>query len=219
MKKYKGIIFDLDGTLINTIEDLGDSVNEVLKSYEYPIHPYEAYKLKIGGGFQSLIENSFPKDTKEETIREALQSFVKIYDTKYQNKSQPYEGIEKILDILVQKGYILAVNSNKRTDYTNRLVEKLFPKIPFVEVFGERKDIPKKPDPVSALELADLMKLDPKDILYIGDTKTDMETAKNAGMDSVGVLWGFRGEEELRKSGARYIVSKPQEIIEIVEVD
>lgn len=216
MTKYKGIIFDLDGTLLDTIEDISDSVNEVLKIYNYPTHDYKDYKLKVGNGFKNLIENSFPEGIDEKVILKGLELFIEIYDRNYMNKTHPYEGIPEVLDGLTKMGIKLGINSNKRNDYTNQLVEKFFPDIPFVKVYGERKEIPKKPNPTTALEIAYLMELKPQEVLYIGDSKTDILTAGNAGMDSVGVLWGFRSYEELKEYNASYIVKFPHNILEIV---
>lgn len=218
MKKYKGIIFDLDGTLLNTIYDLADSVNTVLEHYGFPTHDHDAYKLKIGKGFRNLIEVSLPENKKdqESLIDEALELFVKVYDQKYKDKTVPYDGIPELIDELCGRGVFLAVNSNKRTDYTNALVDKFFSHVPFTAVYGERKGIPKKPDPTSALEIADMMGLKPEEILYIGDSKTDMMTGANAGMDTIGVTWGFRGRKELEANGGTYVIDCPKEILEII---
>lgn len=216
MSKYKGIIFDLDGTVLNTIQDLSDSVNEVLKAYDHPTHTYEEYKLKIGRGFRNLLEVSFPKDSwDEKIIDEALEMFLKVYDQKYMDKTAPYDGIYQMLKELRDRQVKLAVNSNKRTDYTNNLIKENFPNIPFVDIIGERTGVPKKPDPVSALEIAGKMKLTPEEILYVGDSKTDMLTGRNANMDTVGVLWGFRDYQELKENGATFIVEEPDKIVEL----
>lgn len=219
MKKYKGIIFDLDGTLINTLEDLADSVNEALEQMGYPTWPVEAYRLKVGRGFRNLMENSVPEVVREDdrVIGQMLDYFVAAYDRRYLDKSHPYEGIDRLLDELSAKGIFLAVNSNKRTDYTEKLIDKLFHRIPFVGVFGERAGVPKKPDPAGALELCGRMGLLPEQVLYIGDSGTDMKTGKNAGMDTIGVGWGFRGFGELRENGAVYLAETVQDILDIVE--
>lgn len=215
MYKYQGIIFDLDGTLLDTIEDISDSVNEVLDNYGFPNHGYDDYKLKIGNGFKNLLEKSLPEDT-DIDINEALTLFIEAYSRRYQNKTKPYNGIIDLLDKLNQIGIKLGINSNKRNDYTNQLANKFFKDIPFIQILGERKGVPKKPNPASALEIASLMGLDPKEILYIGDSKTDLLTAKNADMHSVGVLWGFRSYDELAMYNATYIVNSPQEIVDII---
>ncbi|MBC8589479.1 HAD family hydrolase [Paratissierella segnis] len=216
MNKYKGIIFDLDGTLLNTIEDISDSVNEVLRVFNCPEHNYDDYKLKLGSGFKSLLENSFPEGTDEETILKGLDLFVKIYDKKFKNKTKPYEGISELLYELNKLGIKIGVNSNKRNDYTNELIKKFFEDISFVDIFGEREGIPKKPDPTTVLEISKHMELSLSEIVYIGDSKIDMMTATNAHIDSIGVLWGFRSLDELVKYNATYIVSEPKEILDII---
>ena len=218
-KEYKGIIFDLDGTLIDTLEDLADSVNEALEQMGYPVWPVEAYRFKVGRGFRNLMENSVPETVREDggVIDRMLGFFVEAYDRRYMNKSHPYEGVDELLDGLVGKGIFLAVNSNKRTDYTEKLIDKLFGRIPFVGVFGERAGVPKKSDPAGALELCGRMGLEPGEVLYVGDSGTDMKTGRNAGMDTVGVGWGFRGFPELEESGAVYLAETVQDILSLVE--
>ena len=216
MGQYKGVIFDLDGTVLNTIQDLSDSVNEVLIHYGHPVHSFEEYKLKIGQGFRNLLEVSFPKDCWDDRlIDEALALFLQVYDRKYMDKTAPYDGIPELLKELDKKQIKLAVNSNKRTDYTNQLIKKNFPEIPFVDIIGERSGLPKKPDPHAALEIAENMKLSPREILYVGDSKTDILTGKNAQMDTAGVAWGFRGSKELKENGATYIVERAEDILKL----
>lgn len=217
MTTYKGIIFDLDGTLLDTIDDLGDSMNEVLKTYNYPTFTSEEYKLKVGGGFKGLVLNSFPEGTDSDIIEEATLLFSKIYDTRYLNKTKPYEGIDNILDELNKMGIKIGINSNKKDEYTNTLTIKFFNRIPFIAIYGERKGITNKPNPASVLEIIQLMNLKPEEVLYIGDTKVDIMTAKNADIHSVGVLWGFRNHEELSNYGATYIISDPKEILSIIQ--
>jgi len=214
MKKYQGIIFDLDGTLLDTIEDLSDSLNYALSSFGYPGHSCSTYKKMIGEGVHNLIECSLPKGNYDSTVfANVLKLFLKTYKENYMKKTKPYDGICEMLSSLSKMGIKIGVNSNKRADYTNSLVEKYFADIPFIEVFGEREGIPKKPDPVAALEIAGLMELPPERVLYVGDSKTDIQTGFNAGMDTVGVLWGFRDFEELTTEGAAYIIEKPNEIL------
>lgn len=217
MGKYKGVIFDLDGTLLNTIEDISDSVNEVLTLYGYPNFTYDEYKLKIGNGLRNLFEKSVPKGTDNKVLEEAYKLFIETYDKNYQNKTLPYEGIEEVLEEIDKLGIKIGINSNKKNDYTYNLAMKFFKRIPFVAIFGERNDIPRKPDPTAALEILKFMELKPEEVLYIGDSKTDLMTATNARLDGMGVLWGFRSFEELDKYGAKYIVSSPKEIVNIVK--
>lgn len=217
-KAYKGIIFDLDGTLINTLDDLADSVNEALEKMGYPVWPVDAYRLKVGRGFRNLMENSVPENVRNDNavIDGMLKYFVEAYDRRYLEKSRPYEDIDQMLDTLVSENIQVAVNSNKRADYTEKLIVKFFHRIPFVGIFGERKGVPKKPDPASALELCGMMGLKPQEVLYIGDSATDVKTGKNAGMDTVGVAWGFRGYGELHENGADYIAQTAEDIVKIV---
>lgn len=218
MPKYKGIIFDLDGTLMNTIEDIGDSMNEVLQAFSLSTYSYKEYKKKVGGGFRNLILNSFPEGTDENTIDRALEMLHKIYAERYLNKTRPYDGIKDLLNILNKNGIKLGVNSNKKDEYTKSIINKFFNDIPFVKVYGERDGIQNKPNPTTALEIAKSMNLKAEEIVFIGDSKTDILTAKNAHMDSIGVLWGFRDREELSEAHAKYIASNWKEILDIVVI-
>ena len=213
MKTYKGAIFDLDGTLLNTLQDLADSVNEALTHFGLPTHEPEAYKLKIGKGFRNLIEVSLPEELDPSIDKEeVVKLFVQAYDRNYCHKTVPYQGITELLCSLHAKGVKLAVNSNKRNDYTDTLIKRFFGDIPFVAILGEREGLPKKPDPYTALEIASLMELTPEEIVYIGDSKTDMQTGKNAGMGKAGAIWGYRGYEELKEHGADHLLYRPEEL-------
>ncbi len=216
MSRYKGIIFDLDGTLLDTLSDIANSVNEVLVNYGYPTHSKEEYQIKIGKGFCSLIEQSMPDNTESAILKEGLEKFINAYHKNYKKETKPYGGIVSLLKALNNKGMPIAVNSNKRNDYTNNLLQYLLPGIAFSAIYGERPGCVKKPDPQAALEIAEQMQLDPKEVVFIGDSKTDMITARNAGMDSIGVLWGFRDEAELRQYNATYVVKRPHSIYNIV---
>ncbi len=217
MPRYKGAIFDLDGTLLNTVADLGDSVNAALGELGFPPHDYEAYKKKIGHGFRNLIEVSLPEGKADDTlIEKGLALFLGAYDERYRNKTRPYDGMFSLVAALRNNGVILGVNSNKRNDYTRTLISDFFPEGSFVAVFGERSGVPKKPDPTTALEIAGIMGLKPEEIVYIGDTATDIQTGKNAGMDTIGVSWGFRGRAELESGGASFVVDLPEQIPEII---
>ena len=245
----KMVIFDLDGTLLDTIEDLTDSVNDVMQLYHFPQHDTKKCKMMVGNGFRKLITRALPEERQkdEQFIDEVLAQFAKAYHKRYLNKTVPYEGILQMVNELHKNGIQTAVNSNKRSDYTEALVNKFFAQTPMVAVYGEResKGIPKKPDPAAALEIADKyswvdigssflpsefnvsylygqleiadkMKLSPAEILYIGDSETDMKTGQNAGMDTIGVAWGFRGAEELKANHATYIAENPEDILKYI---
>lgn len=220
MKTYKGIIFDLDGTLLDTIADLTDSVNDVMKIYGWKEHDTAACKMMVGNGFRKLIMRALPeeKQVDEAFVDEALDHFSKAYHKRYLNKTVPYEGILKLLEELEEKGIKIAVNSNKRGDYTSALVNKFFSHFSWTAVYGEREKqgIPKKPDPSAALEITKMMGLPKEEVLYIGDSKTDMQTGHNAGMDTIGVSWGFRGREELEENHASYVVDHPEDILKFI---
>ena len=219
MKKYHGVIFDLDGTLLNTINDLGSSVNDVLKYYGLPEHTIEEYKMMVGNGMKRLLLSSLPPEQAEQIdMEQAFDMFQKIYAEKYMESTEPYEGIPELVEWLYHNGIKMAVNSNKRDNYTKSLIDKYFTHIPFVQVLGERPGIPRKPDPSAALEIAAEMGEAPEKILYIGDSEVDMETGKNAGMDIIGVVWGFRGREGLDADKADYIVESPEDIRSLFEV-
>ena len=214
--KYEGIIFDLDGTLLDTLEDLSNSVNKALNEYGYDLYKKEDYKLKIGGGFRNLIERSLPIGTSEEIVDEILTHFLEIYDKNYWKNTEPYLGINQILIQLMDKEVLLAVNSNKRDDYTKRLLREKLSHIAFIAIYGENASIPKKPNPAAAEIIIKSMSIPKNKIIYVGDSKTDILTAQNAGIDSIGVTWGFRDKAELLKYGATYIVDKPEDILPIV---
>lgn len=213
---YKGIIFDLDGTLLDTIEDISDSMNIVLSEYKKDSFSYEEYKLKIGGGFRNLIKRCF-LDIDEEKLEMVHDRLKEVYEDRYMNKSRPYEGIVDLLNYLVDKDIKLGINSNKREEYTINLVDKIFPDIDFIEVTGQREDREIKPSPAGANYVLDKMGLSKDEVLYIGDSNVDVMTGHNGGFKVVGVDWGFRGESELKKYGADFIAYHPKDIITIIE--
>ena len=207
---YKGIIFDLDGTLLDTIRDLSGSVNAALRALGYPEHTPEEYKKLVGNGFSVLMMRALPEEARTEEIQaEMLRHFTADYHERFMATTVPYEGIPEMLAALSAKGIPLAVNSNKRDSYTKALIEKHFPDIPFAMVLGGKDEIPHKPDPASALLCARAMGVPAPDAVCVGDSGIDIVTAKNAGMGSVGVLWGFREEEELAGAGADHIAADP----------
>lgn len=216
MNRYEGLIFDLDGTLLNTLQDISDSTNKSLEAFGFPTHTYEEYKLVLGDGFRALIEKSLPEGTDRDTIDKVLDLFEENYKENFQNKTRPYDGVVEMLEALNEKGVKIAINSNKMDDYTKSLAHKFFSHLPLVAVIGERQGVPKKPDPITANEIIELMGLSKDKVMYVGDSNTDMLTANNAKLDSTGVTWGFRKEEELVEHGATYIAYELQAILDIV---
>ena len=212
---YKGVIFDLDGTLIDTIADIGNSTNLMLREYDFPTHSTKEYKLMVGNGFKELVKKALPKD-KEDLINEAYEKFVYHYGAHYMDETKPYSGINELLKVLQYKGIKIGVNSNKRDDYTKALLASLFKDIDFIEVVGQRAGLKAKPEPDGANIILKAMNLSKEEVIFIGDTKVDIATGKNTGLKTIGCLWGFRDEAELLEAGADYIVSSPKEIIDII---
>lgn len=212
MKKL--LIFDLDGTLLDTVADLADACNRVLAEAGFPVYPQEQYRKFVGNGIAKLIERAIPAESHSPELAEKLRlRFLEHYTANIDTLTRPYPGIPELLARLHVQGVKLAVASNKFQQGTESLVAKFFPDIPFVAVLGQRTGIPVKPDPAIVREIIALAGVAPQETLYIGDSDVDMLTARNAGVDSVGVSWGFRGEKELLASGAGTIAHHPSEIL------
>ena len=211
----KTIIFDLDGTLLDSIEDIAFSMNKVLESLELPAHKIEDYKYFVGGGVDVLVENALNGKSKE-IKDEVIKKFKVEYDGKLHSKTLPYAGIYDLLDELKKLECNLAVLSNKPHEFTVTYVNHFFKDYNFKEVHGQKDGTPKKPNPIQALNIASKLNINPKDIFFVGDTKVDMQTAKNSNMCAIGVLWGFRDEKELKDFGADFIVEKPLDILKII---
>ena len=213
----KGIIFDLDGTTIYTIEDLADSLNMALKEFGFPTKTYAEVTAAIGRGSKKLIEDTVPEGTSEEVRSEVLKRYIETYKENLDVKSAAYEGMYELVKSLGEKGIKLAVNSNKPDDMTKKLIHKCYPDIDFVVIYGAREGVPNKPDPASANEIAKMMGLKNEEIMYIGDSDVDIKTARNAHMVSCGCLWGYRDLKNLTDAKADYIVSKPEEIMRYLD--
>ncbi|HHV97247.1 MAG TPA: HAD family hydrolase [Clostridiaceae bacterium] len=217
MSQFKAVIFDLDGTLLDTIEDLADSMNAVLAEAGYPLHGIQSYKYFVGKGMKNLVYNALPPEHRnEETIKVFTQKMKEEYAKRWNVKTRPYDGIPELLDILEVKRIDKAVLSNKPDNFTKIIIKELLPKWKFAVVFGERDSIPRKPDPTGALEIAHILNLKPHEILYLGDTGTDMKTAVSAGMYAVGALWGFREKDELIANGAKVVIEHPLELLNLL---
>ena len=211
----KTVIFDLDGTLLDSIEDIASSMNKVLESLQLPTHKIEDYKHFVGGGVDILVENALSNQSKE-IKDEVIKRFKIEYDGKLHSKTLPYDGIYELLDELKKLDINLAVLSNKPHEFTVSYVNHFFKNYNFKEIHGQKKDVPKKPDPKAALDIVKCLDSSCENTYFIGDTKVDMQTAKSANMKAIGVLWGFRDEKELRENGADFIVKEPLEIINII---
>lgn len=215
--RFRGIIFDLDGTLVDSIEDLADSMNTVLRSNNLPVHELQAYKYFVGNGIRNLVRRAIPeKERSEELITKCYQSMIETYRDNCMNKTKPYDGIPDLLNELTARNMKLAVFSNKAHELTKKIVSELLPYWNFEVVKGLSDEALKKPSPVGALQISKAFGIIPEEIVYLGDTGVDMETANKAGMYPVGVLWGFRTKEELTATGAKYILNSPMDLIQIL---
>ncbi|MCS3281976.1 HAD family hydrolase [Bacteroides salyersiae] len=211
MKKL--VIFDLDGTLLNTIADLANSTNYALKVLGYPIHEPDKYNFMVGNGINKLFERALPDGEKtEENVLRVRQEFVPYYDQHNADKSRPYPGVMELLETLQTAGMQLAVASNKYQAATEKLIAHYFPNIKFTAVFGQREGIPVKPDPIIVKEILQIAKVQEEETLYVGDSGVDMQTAINAGVTSCGVTWGFRPRTELESFHPDHIVDNAEEI-------
>jgi len=215
---YKAALFDLDGTLLDSLEDLADSANHALTEMGMPVHPVDAYRYFVGDGMMTLIERIVPDDRRnKKIILDTAEAFRRHYTNNWHVKTRPYAGIGEMLRGLVDAGLQLAILSNKPQDFTELCVERLLGDFSFDPVLGQREGIPKKPDPAGALEIAERLNIAPDQFLYLGDTSIDMLTAGRAGMCAVGVLWGFRTEQELLDSGADHLIQAPADLLELLK--
>ena len=212
----KAVIFDLDGTLIDSLEDLANSVNQTLSEFGFNTHEINAYKHFIGDGVKILLKRATNEETDEETIEKLHQRFKVIYKKEIDSKTKVYEGIYELLENLEKINYPKAILSNKPHNFTLDCMDNFFSNYSFVNISGQKDTIAKKPDAQAALLIAKQLNKDVRDIYFVGDTKTDMQTAKNAGMKAIGVLWGFRDEKELKDNGADFIVSNTDELYNIL---
>lgn len=214
MKKL--VIFDLDGTLLNTIADLAQSTNHALAALGYPTHEEKEYNFMVGNGINKLFERALPEESRtEENVLRVRKEFVPYYDQHNADKSCPYPGITELLDELQAKDLQLAVASNKYQAATEKLIAHYFPNIRFTAVFGQREGVNVKPDPTVVHDILKIAQLSSKDVLYVGDSGVDMQTANNAEVTSCGVTWGFRPRTELETFHPDYIVDKAEEITAI----
>ena len=216
--KYKAAIFDLDGTLVDSLEDLADSANAMLASYGFPRHGLEEYRYFVGNGARKLMERCLPKEKAGEAafVDETLEAYNRCYEERMLGKTRPYDGILPMLEALQERNIPLAICTNKQQFAADAIAEKMFPAGMFREVMGDRKGMPRKPDPAKVLRIAGNFGVQPEEVAYLGDTSVDMETARNAGFLPVGVTWGFRLREELVESGAKILLDHPMELLEKV---
>lgn len=209
---YKLVIFDLDGTLVNSLEDLGNACNSALERFGYPTHPMDSFRYFVGDGVPMLIHRALPESERsEENIARVKAVFDEIYGRNYNVCTRPYDGITELLDKLKAEGILIAVASNKPDNFTQTIVTSMFGDT-FSYVSGKKEGFEKKPDPQIALHIMEKLGVSPKDVLFAGDSSVDMQTAHNAGCDCIGCVWGFRTLQELTDNKATYIANSPIDI-------
>jgi len=214
----KLVIFDLDGTLLDTIEDLANSVNYALTQHNFPTHSIEAYRFFIGNGVNKLLERALPEEKRNADFVSMLKvDFIKHYYAHSEESTKPYPGITELINRLYNEGFQLGVASNKVHPATVELVNRFFPEVKFVEVLGQREGYPVKPNPGILEEIIAKAGVDKTEVLYVGDSGVDVATAYNAKVPFVGVLWGFRPRKELEEVGATRFVENTEELYEIIK--
>lgn len=215
MKSY--LIFDLDGTLLKTIDDLANACNYALKTLGYPTHGMWVYPGMVGNGVSKLIERALPDDARsEKNVREALDVFKEYYDEHCCDDTVPYPGIPELIATLSERGINLAVTSNKYEAAVKKIIAHYFPDANFRAVLGHVDGMPRKPDPSIVFKALSEWPTPKADVLYIGDSGVDMETARRACVESVGVSWGFRPILELKEAYADHIISTPAQILDLI---
>ncbi len=217
---FQAVLFDLDGTLLDTLTDLADSMNAALAGLGLPGHPREAYRYFVGDGMATLARRVLPETRRdEENIARCVVAMREEYGRRWAEQTRPYPGIPDLLDRLAGLGLRLAILSNKPDEFTRRMVGHFLPGLPWSEVRGQRPEVPKKPAPGGALAIAQALSLPSARLLYLGDTNTDMQTAIASGMYPLGALWGFRTASELLAAGARELLHHPLELLPLLHAD
>lgn len=214
MKKL--IIFDLDGTLLDSLVDIAESMDEVLTKNQFPTHTIEAYKYKIGRGIENLVIASLPESIDKEDYPKYIKQMREVYGKRWMLKTKPYNGILEVLQKLKAQKIKLAILSNKPQIYTDLVVKELLGDIKFDSILGSRENVPIKPAPDAVFEILKALKINGLDTIFVGDTSIDMQTATNAEIESIGVAWGFRPVSELIAADATHIIYTPNELIDLI---
>ena len=214
MKGKKGVIFDLDGTLLDTLTDIADSMNAALSRHGFPLHDSDDYRLMVGGGIDVLARRAVPRERRDEdTVSSVVAAMREEYGMRWAATSRPFPGVVEMLAGLACRKILCAVLSNKLDSFTKLMVRSLLGGFSFFQVRGLVAGQPRKPDPRAALEIAQDMRLTPEEMIFVGDSDIDMETGKRAGMTPVGVSWGYQAPEKLILSGACVILDAPGDLL------
>jgi phosphoglycolate phosphatase len=215
---YSVVIFDLDGTLLDTLADIAEAANCVLQSLGYPTHAYDTYRRFVGEGVATLFSRALPAEAvSDEQLARCMEGFREVYSRQWNIQTRIYDGVRPLLDALQQRGVRLAVLSNKPDAFTKLCIEHYLAPVPFEVVLGQRESVPRKPHPAAVGEILELLGEPVERCLYLGDSDVDMQTATAAGVFPVGALWGFRTAKELSASGARALIGHPLELLDLLE--
>jgi phosphoglycolate phosphatase len=215
---FRAIIFDLDGTLLNTLDDIAESVNRMLDEEGWPMHDIDAYRFFIGNGWRMLVTRALPENQRsDERIDACVARSREFYRENWNRKTRVYAGIADLMERLQEKGVPRAVLSNKPHDFALRYAHAYLGQWTFEAIMGYSDRFPPKPDPTAALEIAERVGVPPESFLFVGDSAVDMRTAHAAGMHAVGAAWGFRGAAELQDNGCRTLVHHPLEVLPLLE--
>ncbi len=212
---FTHVIFDLDGTLLNTLDDLADAGNHVCAAHGWPTYPVEAYKLMVGGGIPNLVKKFSPSDLSEEELSLVQAEFSAYYDAHKEDKTAPYVGVPEVVALLKSAGVSVSVLTNKANHLAGAVVEHYYPGV-FEAVLGAQPHVPVKPDPAMLNLLMKQVGAVPESTLFVGDSNVDIVTGRNGGLATCGVLWGFRSSEELTGEGANYIIDAPEQLVKVV---
>lgn len=216
--RYRLAIFDLDGTILDTLEDLTDSTNYALQKNNFPQRTIEEVRHFVGNGIGKLIERAVPAGTEAEETKQVLADFTQYYGQHCADKTKAYDGIKELIEELRRNGYLTAVVSNKADFAVQELCEQYFPNL-FDYVVGEKENIRRKPAPDTVFEVLEKLHINKEDAVYIGDSDVDIQTAVNAGLEKISVTWGFRDREFLLEQGADWVVDTPNAILELLLTD
>lgn len=215
---FKCVFFDMDGTILNTLHDLSEALNSVLKIKNMPIRNIEEYKYIFGDGIYEAVRKALPRQNNDEIIINECVELMKVeYSKRWTKKTKPYDGINQLLEYLKNNNYKIVILTNKPHEAANHITKAIFKNFKFDGIYGATNEYPKKPDPTLALEIVENLNIEPCDCIFVGDTDVDMKTAKNANMYPVGVTWGFRDKKELVENGAKMIIDHPLELIKLIE--
>jgi phosphoglycolate phosphatase len=213
--RYKAAIFDLDGTLLDTLDDLADAMNDALKEAGLATHPADRYKLMVGNGVNNLVRRAVPQD-RQDLVEQTLKAMRQNYAKNALNKTKIYDGLHQALLKLRQGNMKLAVLTNKDQSFSVHITEHYFGRDMFELIWGAMPGRPIKPDPSALIQLLEELKVRPSEAVFVGDSGVDMDVAKSAGVASVGVTWGFRGRQELMHHHAGTIIGKPGQLLEVL---